>query len=83
MLDPDQRYFEFVTSWANERGFDFVPEGYDGRESPELIDGMAADDVWGWLLPQGSKELNDECFGYLKWSNENGKLCLEWKDSEN
>lgn len=81
-MDPDQKFFEFIKTWAKERGCNFVPQGCDGRESPELIDGMAADDVWGWLLPIGVTETADEYFGLIEWHEENGKLKLEWKTDD-
>ena len=56
----------------------FEIEACDGRESPDLIDGMAVDDVWGWLLPDGVTEKDDDYFGCLEWSVNDGKLELSW-----
>lgn len=78
-MDSDQKFLRFIENWAKTEEFQFVPQGCDGRESPELIDGMAVDDVWGWLLPEWETELNDEHFGCVEWSVENGELKLQWK----
>ena len=56
----------------------FEIENFDGRESPDLIDGMAVDDVWGWLLPEGVTEKDDDHFGCVEWRLNNGKLELSW-----
>lgn len=78
-MDPDQKFLRFIEMWAAERESKFTPQACDGRESPELIAGMAVDDVWGWLLPEGETELKDEYFGCLEWNVQNGKLELRWK----
>lgn len=48
-MNPDQKFFAFIQAWARKRNCRFEIENFDGRESPDLIDGMAVDDVWGWL----------------------------------
>lgn len=78
-MDADQKFIAFIDEWAKQRGCTFEIENFDGRESPDLIDGMAVDDVWGWLLPEGVTEKDDEHFGCIEWSEQNGKLCLAWK----
>lgn len=78
-MDPDQKFLRFIEEWAIEKGFKFIPQACDGRESPELINGMAVDDVWGWLLPEGETELKDEYFGCMEWSVQNEKLKLQWE----
>ena len=78
-LDADQKFFFFIQKWAEERKCTFEAESCDGRESPELIDGMAVDDVWGWLLPEGVSEREDEYYGCLEWEVQEGKLQLRWK----
>lgn len=77
-MSPDQKFFDFVSEWAKQRGCTFVEQGWYGRKSPDLIDGMAADDIWGWLLPEGIEEPSDSYFGCVEWSEQNGKLHLEW-----
>lgn len=77
-MNPDQKFLMFVQEWAKKRGCTFVAQGCDGRESPELIDGMAVDDVWGWLLPKGIFETEDKFFGCVEWNNNAGKLQLTW-----
>ena len=59
-MNPDQKFFEFIKQWARDRGCTFEPQACDGRES--MIDGMAIDDVWGWLLPEGVTEKDDAHF---------------------
>ena len=44
---------------------------------------MAVDDVWGWMLPEGTAEKNNDNFGCLEWSVVNGKLMLQWNAEEN
>lgn len=78
-MDADQKFFAFVNEWASKRGCTFVVEGYDGRECDHLIDGMAADDVWGWMLPNGTTVPNDTFFGCVVWSEDNGQLILTWE----
>lgn len=79
-MNPDQKFFEFIGQWARDRGCTFEPQACDGRES--MIDGMAIDDVWGWLLPEGVTEKDDTHFGCLEWSVENGHLALRWNAGE-
>ena len=77
-MDADQRFAVFIDGWAAERNSVFITDSFDGRESPELIDGMAVDDVRGWLIPNGSAK-DDRFFGCLCWRNENGHLELTWR----
>lgn len=77
-MNPDRKFYEFVIEWAKKRNCTFIVQGCDGRESPKLIDGMAADDIWGWMLPDGVKEISDDYFGCVEWSEMDGKLCLKW-----
>lgn len=79
-MDADQKFFHFLSKWAKERNCTFVEQGCDGRESDHLIDGMAADDVWGWLLPEGVTEPSDEYFGCIVWDEKNGHLVLKWEN---
>lgn len=58
-MDSDQRFFFYIRKWA-EKNCTFVAQGCDGRESSHLIDGMDADDVWGWLLPKGITRISDD-----------------------
>ena len=51
-MDPDQKFIAFVYKWAKQHKCTFVIDDFDGHESPDLIDGMAVDDVWGWLFPK-------------------------------
>ena len=76
-MDADQKFNAFLKQWAENQGCDFEIESFDGRESPELIDGMAVDDVWGWLTPKG-QERKDEDFGCVEWRVEEGQLILKW-----
>lgn len=78
-MNADQKFFNFVQKWARERKCTFIEQGYDGRESDHLIDDMSADDIWGWLLPEGTTETSDEHFGCIVWSEENGRLLLKWE----
>lgn len=77
-MNPDQKFFNFIDNWAAAQGCVFIEQGCDGRESADLIDGMAADDVWGWLLPKGVTEKNDDFFGCIEWSIRDNKLILTW-----
>mgnify|MGYP006867959372 FL=1 len=81
MMDADQKFFAFIEQWAKKQNCTFVEQGCDGRESDHLIDGMAADDVWGWLLPKGVTETSDEHFGCIVWKEENNHLVLKWETS--
>lgn len=81
-MNPDQKFFAFITGWAKDRNCIFIPQACDGRESPDLVEGMAVDDVWGWLLPEGVTKKDNEHFGCIEWSVKNGKLQLEWNDYE-
>lgn len=83
MMDPDQKFMKFVAEWASARHCTFEVETFDGNESPDLIDGMAVDDVWGWLLPVGTTEKTDEHYGCIEWKNNAGHLILEWKQYDN
>lgn len=78
-MNPDQKFFEFLKAWAEKQGCVFIPQACDGRESPTLIDGMAVDDVWGWLLPNGTTKRDDQHFGLVEWSDNAGSLHLTWK----
>ena len=78
-MTPDQKFFNFISEWASARNCTFIEQGCDGRESTDLIDGMAVDDVWGWLLPEGETEKSDEFFGCIVWKNDNGVLELNWE----
>ena len=77
-MDADQRFAAFIDQWAAKQGCRFITQACDGRESPDLIDGMAVDDVWGWLLRPGEAEATDDNFGCIEWSVENGRLKPEW-----
>ncbi len=77
-MSPDTKFILFVEEWAKKRGCTFEIETFDGREAPDLIDGMEVDDVWGWLLPDGTTEKTDDIFGCLEWSVKDGKLELHW-----
>lgn len=77
-MNPDQKFVTFLEQWAAARGCTFEVDNYDGRESPDLIDGMAVDDVWGWLLPEEVKERTDDTYGCVEWSLQNGRLMLTW-----
>ena len=79
-VNPDQKFFDFINRWAAAQGCTFIEQGCDGRESPALIDGMAADDVWGWLLPEGITQKSDEFFGCIVWNVVDGKLNLTWEN---
>lgn len=81
-MDPDQKFFRFLMAWAKKQGRTFIPQACDGRESPDLIDGMAVDDVWGWLLPEGMTEEDDDYFGCVEWSEQNGELHLTWNSCD-
>ena len=83
MMDADQKFFLFVDEWAKSRGCKFVAQGCDGRECDHLIDGMAVDDVWGWMLPKGVKDTTDDKFGCVVWHEVNGHLTLEWETNDN
>ncbi len=76
-MDPDTKFLDFIEKWAGEQGCRFIVENYDGRESDSLIDGMAVDDVWGWLLQEGEKK-TDANFGCLEWKLVDDRLVLEW-----
>ena len=82
-MDADQKFVLFVEEWAKNMNCTFVVQGFDGRESEHLIDGMAADDIWGWMLPRGVKKTSDEYFGCVVWSKNNGHLELKWKTDNN
>ena len=77
-MNPDQKFFNYIAKWAADHGCTFEIESYDGHESPDLIDGMAVDDVWGWLVPIGVSKNEDEHYGCLEWSVKGGKLSLSW-----
>lgn len=77
-MDPDQKFIAFVYKWAKQHKCTFVIDDFDGHESPDLIDWMAVDDVWGWLLPEGVTEKDDDYFGCAEWSIDRGKLELSW-----
>lgn len=81
-MDADQKFFAFVNGWASKRGCTFVVEGYDGRECDHLIDGMAADDVWGWMLPNGTTVPNDTFLGALFGVRTMGNSSLHGKHSQ-
>lgn len=78
-MDADQKFFAFINQWASSQGLTFVEQGCDGREAEHLIDGMAVDDVWGWMLPEGVTEVSDDFFGCIVWREKNGKLILNWE----
>lgn len=78
-MNSDQKFFHFVRDWAKDQKCTFVEQGCDGRESTHLIDDMAADDIWGWLLPEGVNEPSDDYFGCIVWKEKNGHLFLEWR----
>lgn len=77
-MDADQKFMAFVQEWARAQNCTFEVENFDGREPPEPIDGMAVDDVWGWLLPEGVTKPDDDYFGCVEWSEEDGKVHLKW-----
>ena len=77
-MDPDQRLFEFLMKWAEQMGCTFIVQACDGNEPDDLIDGMAVDDVWGWLVPMENPVKSDQYFGCAQWSLENGKLKIDW-----
>lgn len=78
-MNAEQKFYEYIQKWASGKRCTFVEQGCDGRESDHLIDGMSADDVWGWLLPEGVTDVSDEYFGCIVWREENGRLVLEWE----
>lgn len=80
-MNPDQKFFEYIGEWARSQKCTFIEQGCDGRESYKLIDGMAADDVWGWLLPEGVKTPEDKYFGCIIWEEIEGRLHLKWDPS--
>lgn len=77
-MNPDQKFIAFLKEWANAQGCTLEIESFDGRESHELIDGMAADDVWGWKVPFGEVRTDDH-FGCAEWKKHSGKLTIKWK----
>lgn len=81
-MDADQKFISFIKDWARKRNCQFEIENFDGRESPALINGMAVDDVWGWLLQEGETKMTDDNFGCLKWNVENNELVLTWDTCE-
>ena len=81
-MTPDQKFFYFIKDWANKRNCTFEISSCDGNESPNLIDGMAVDDVWGWLIPNGEEKNDDKHFGCLEWRLNNGKLEMSWNKYE-
>lgn len=78
-MDPDQKFMEFVKQWAAAQHCTFAVETFDGNESPDLIDGMAVDDVWGWLIPEGVANKTDENYGCIEWELIHGQLVLTWE----
>ncbi len=82
MMDAEQRFSHFIQQWAKDRKCQFIEQDYDGRESDHLIDGMAPDDVWGWLLPEGVTEKSDDYFGCIEWEEKDGHLVLRWETYE-
>ena len=80
-MNPDQKFVAFLEKWAKDQGCTFEIESFDGREAPDLIDGMAVDDVWGWKIPVGEKK-SDDCYGCAEWKIEDGKLIIEFKNYE-
>lgn len=78
MMNPDQKFHAFLMDWAQKQGRRLVIQTCDGRESPDLIDGMAVDDVWGWLLPEGATDKSEDDFGCVEWSVQDGHLNLRW-----
>ena len=78
-MNPDQKFIAFLEKWAETQGCTFEIDSFDGRESPDLIDGMAVDDVWGWRIPKGEKK-TDNNYGCAVWKNTNDGLFIEWKN---
>lgn len=93
MMDADQKFFEFVQARAAQMRSAFILHAFEGRESDEPIDGMAVDDVSGWLVPkkelaQFKREMRnrhpdaktDARFGFFVWHiGDDGALVLDWK----
>lgn len=77
-MSPDQKFYQFIDRWAEAQGCRFIEQGCDGHESPDLIDGMEVDDVWGWLVPADTAQETDQHFGCIEWSVLDGKLLLTW-----
>ena len=77
-MNPDQKFIDFLEKWADEQDCIFEIETFDGRESEDLIDGMAVDDVWGWKIPKGENK-SDNHYGCAEWNIANGKLVIAWK----
>lgn len=80
--DPDQLFSDFLQQWAARQGCTFLVDAFDGRESNMLINGMAVDDVWGWLLPSGISEPSEDFFGCVVWTYINENLILTWKPNK-
>lgn len=72
----DIKFSIFLEEWAISQGMIFDIESFDGRE--DFIDGMAVDDVWGWLLKSKNEPHTDDNFGVVEWSVNDGVVKLEW-----
>ncbi|MEG1515147.1 MAG: hypothetical protein RSD95_09710 [Clostridia bacterium] len=89
-MDADQKFHEFLQRHAANMGCRFMADTFEGRESDEPIDGMAVDDVSGWLVPTkeltqfkqyqraGNKDRLDGYYGYFVWHLEQSDLVLDW-----
>ena len=77
--NAEKRFFEFLNAWAEAQGCTFEIETFDVREADPPIDGMAAVDTWGWLIPKGVyPDDKDDYFGMVEWNtDENGHLFLQ------
>ena len=86
MMDPelvkaDIKFHDFLTEWIKKQNCRFVMESFLGREPKEFIDGMAVDDVSGYLIPLDLEEEPEDYgkyYGWIEWSMEDGKLVLTW-----
>jgi len=81
MENPEKRYFDFIEQWADAQDCAFEIQTFDAREADPPIDGMAAVDTWGWLIPKGVQPVDrDEYFGIVCWdTDEDGHLLLRWE----
>ena len=77
-MTAEQKFMAFLHEWAKKKRCTFVEESPDQHECDHLIDGMATVDTWGWLLPEGTTEKNDDFFGCVEWHEVNGCLELTW-----
>lgn len=78
-MNADQKFVQFLHKQAKNMGCSFIIDNFDGREPPDLIDGMEVDDVWGWLLPFGVTEKTNDHYGCFIWSLDDGALKITWR----